>query len=533
METELELAARGPGPFVWRFPVSSSREITATIGGATVPIAVEPGGATARIVLPGAGNYLLALRRQAATRKDESGAEVLRLLVNATPSARLIVAPASGSMPQGVPETRGRMERQPDGSLDGRLGPSDRIVIRWPPAGQDREVDARPSGSVEGLILWDVTPAGDRVRARLTCHREDAIASVRVAHKRGVVLRSARVSGGGRVYVADDPGETRWTFSFDPPMPATGTLSLDCWQTASESSAPDDRSEDGPASRDRTLPTLEPEGFERYSGLLGVRRPGDWTGRLVPRRDPEPVDDESFVKAWGSLPDEPLTFCGTSRLGRDNVASLSTGPAPHRIDVRPTVQLRIESGRIVVLADAEVIQTSAPSPILEAKLPEGMRVTGVIGEGLIDWAVGPGRRLHLCWRRGETHARRIVRILGWIPVAGDPLEFGGGRRRIRTPWIGWPGAEASAGSLLVYSPSVAEIAGARGLSPAPSPSTATSGRGRATVAVARPEAIVPGERSGPARRALVGTPAASGHGEHREPARHRPGVRRLGRRDPI
>src|SRR5262249_8612392 len=38
VETEIELAARGPGPFVWRIPVSSSREISATIGGEPVPI---------------------------------------------------------------------------------------------------------------------------------------------------------------------------------------------------------------------------------------------------------------------------------------------------------------------------------------------------------------------------------------------------------------------------------------------------------------------------------------------------------------
>ena len=88
--------------------------------------------------------------------------------------------------------------------------------------------------------------------------------------------------------------------------------------------APDVR----PEAVDRHLPVIRPVGAERFTGILGVRRPGDWTGRLGPIPETEPVNDEAFVKAWGSLPEESLTLSGTSRFSRELAALLHTGPAP-------------------------------------------------------------------------------------------------------------------------------------------------------------------------------------------------------------
>lgn len=475
VETEIELAARGPGPFEWRVPVASAREISATLGGEPVPIAVEPGGRTARVVLPGAGNYLLSLRRWASARGEEAGAGVLSLPINATPSARLIVAPPADGVPQGVAVTRGRMERRPDGSLDGRLGPCDRIVVRWTRDGRDAV--PREVGPVEGLILWDVTPAGDRVRAHLTYHRDEEIASVRLAHDPGVVLRSVSAPGRDRVYCEEDSESGEWLLSFDPPLPSVARISLDCWQPTAEAAQAPPAPEAGKAPpapdagsvvQSRRLPLVRPAGAERFTGVLGVRRPGDWTGRLVPIRDTLPIDDEAFVKAWGVLPEEPLTLCGTSRLGRDPVAELRTGPSSPRLLVRPAMQLRIESGRIVAVADADV-EASSHFPITEAELPPGMQVTQVVGDGLIDWTASADRRLHLIWQRRESRSRRHVRILGWIPYDGNPLDVGPRRHRLPTPWVGWPGAEVGPGSLTVFSATRAEIRGATGLSPAPTP----------------------------------------------------------------
>ncbi len=63
VETEIELMARGRGPFAWSVPVASARDISATMDGQAVPVAVEPGGALAKVVLPGAGTHRLRIRR--------------------------------------------------------------------------------------------------------------------------------------------------------------------------------------------------------------------------------------------------------------------------------------------------------------------------------------------------------------------------------------------------------------------------------------------------------------------------------------
>ena len=80
------------------------------------------------------------------------------------------------------------------------------------------------------------------------------------------------------------------------------------------------------------------------------------------------------MQDWGELPEEPLTFCGTSRFLRECRASLQTGPSPTRIQVKPTIQLQIESGRIVVTVDAELTELAGHLRHAEALIPEDMRI---------------------------------------------------------------------------------------------------------------------------------------------------------------
>ncbi len=335
-----------------------------------------------------------------------------------------------------------------------------------------------------------MTPAGDRLRARLTYHRTEEIATTRLTHDEDLVLRSVRASGGARVYCEEDAGARQWVLSFDPPLPPTATLTLECWRPASAESlaaapgppaagaaaavarmpAPGAR----PAAPDRWLPVIRPAGAERFVGMLGVRRPGDWTGRVAPIPETDPVDDAAFVEAWGPLPEEPLTLCGTSRFTRDFEVVLHTGPAPSRVAVRPAEVIRIEAGRLALTVEADIQDLAGHSPILEAELPRDLRLTDVTGDGLADWAVSADHRLHLTWRRRGPGARRHLRILGWIPLNDDPLRIGPRLHRVRTPWVGWPGAEPGPGSLVVLSNTRASLVGAEGLSPAPAASAAAS-----------------------------------------------------------
>ena len=262
-----------------------ARDVSARLGGEPVPIAVEPGGRTATVALPGAGNFLLSLRRWAGARADEAGSEVLSLPVNPTPAARLIVVPPVNGVPQGVAVARGRVERKPDQTLDGPLGPSDRIVVRWTTG---RAAAIRNAGPVEGLFLWDVTPAGDRLRARLSYHRGDEIDSVRIAHGPGVLLRSASVAGGSRVYVERDAAADEWRLSFDPPLPPTAEVALDCSRPCRTP-----RRGGVAAARPPSPPHIRPLGAERSrgssasggraTGPAGCRPPATTSPRMMSR----------------------------------------------------------------------------------------------------------------------------------------------------------------------------------------------------------------------------------------------------------
>ncbi len=92
--------------------------------------------------------------------------------------------------------------------------------------------------------------------------------------------------------------------------------------------------------------------------------------------------------------------------------------------IHPAEQIRVESGRIVVAVDADILEVSGHSPIMEAELPAGMQLTQVAGEGLLDWTVSADRRLHLTWQRRGHGPRRHLRIFGWIPLNEDPLKIG-------------------------------------------------------------------------------------------------------------
>src|SRR5262249_30825506 len=140
-----------------------------------------------------------------------------------------------------------------------------------------------------------------------------------------------------------------------------------------------------------------------------------------------------------------------------------TRPPAARIQVRPAVEVRIESGRIVLRVDAEWLELSGHRPIAEAELPRGMHVTEVTGDGLSAWTVSTDGRLHLIWSRTGELLRRRLQISGWIPVREDPMTISTNAHEISCPWVGWVGAESRTGTLAVISNARPEIRGATGL----------------------------------------------------------------------
>jgi hypothetical protein len=477
VESQIELAAHGRGPCSWEVPISFSREIGATLDGESCPVAILPGGSQAKVVIPEAGSHVLRLRRLVAATVDEGGFDELSLPINAMPTARAILEPPRDDVPQGDLAARGRTELKPDRALIGLLGPTDRIVIRWARPGPPRV--PRAVGGADGLMLWDVHPAGDRLRSRLTYHQPRELSTIRLAHDPGLILRSVQAPGRSEVFF-EDAQDDQWLLSIDPPLPPGSTLAIDCWRPWDPARGDSSRPRMAPGREGgvvRQLPRIQPVGVERFTGSLGVRRPGDWTGRLEPLHNTDPINDESFVKAWGQLPAEPLTLSGTSRFSRDLLATFQTGPTPSRVQVRPALQVRIESGRIAMILDAEMIELSGHAPLIEAVMPEGIQVTQVSGDGLMDWTISSDQHLHLIWERPDSGPRRRVRISGWIPLIEDPLEIGSRHHRVRTPWVNWVGAEAVTGSLVVSSDSKPALAGAEGLTPMPPPSVSIEAGG--------------------------------------------------------
>ncbi len=477
VETELRLVAAGQAPWTWRLPVSGARDIETSLDRRKTPLSIEPGGQFGEVAIPRSGNHLLTVRRSFAT-KSEAGFEVLSFPVNAFASARVVLdAPEPGARAPELTATGGT-HVEADGTLVGGLGPAERIALRWAvDAGGASELKGG-TASVEGLILWDINLGGDRVRTRLTYQSSRELESVRLGHPEGLILRGARVVGSSGFVWCESRGKDEWALHMDPPLEAGGTIEVDSWmQFEISGTGVDSQKPNGGDARAvaRRLPGVQPIGAERYSGSLGARRPGDWTGRLDTIVGSEPISDESFVQAWGSLPDDPLTLCGTKRFVRECHGSLSTGATPTRLSVKPTVQLQFEPGRVVMTVEAELSEPSGRFGLVEAKVPADLQVIQVSAPGLGHWSTTTAGSLRLMFDGSVAASRRRLRLMGWIPVTEDPLKIGSRQHRIAVPWILWQGVESLAGFLVASSISKLEVQGASGMTQISSESSGAAG----------------------------------------------------------
>ena len=476
VETELALVASGQSPWVWRLPVSGAREIEATLDGRKTALSIAPGGQVGVVAIPGSGDHILAVRRSFATN-SEAGFEVLSFAVNPIARAHVLVDAQAPGEAAPVLAATGGTQVQADGTSSGRLGPAERVELRWAESGAQSE-QKQGSFSLEGLTLWDIEAAGDRVRTRLLYQSSRELRSMRLSHSSGLILRGARVLGSGGFVWCENSGQHEWALHFDQPLAAGATIEIDCWMPLENFDVRTGRrapfaEKAGAAVRE--LPTVQPIGAERYNGSLGARRPGDWTGRLEILTDSEPISDETFVKAWGSLPEDPLTLCGTRRFARECRASLSTGAMPTRLSIRPTVQLEFEPGRVVMTVEAELAEPSGRFGRVEAKVPAGLRMIQVSAPGLEDWSTTADGRLRLLFDGSTASSRKRLRLVGSIPVNEDPLKIGLQPHRIAIPWIDWQGMEVFAGFLVASSISKLETHGALGVTLISSESSGAQG----------------------------------------------------------
>ncbi len=413
---------------------------------------------------------------------------------------------------------RGRVEPRAAG-VEAGLGPADRLDVRWVAAGEDQA--PAPSGAVDGLILWDAGPAGDRVRARLTYRNPAGTSAIRIGLGPGVVVRPVAVPGLMDAVVQGPADRPEWLASVDPPLPDGTTIALEFWRPLTPSGLPDDHPS-------RSLPRVEPLGVERFGALLALRRPGDWSGRLTAAAGAgaEPMTEETFVKAWGALPDDPLTLSGAVRLAHATAVALEAGPPADRLVVQPAVQLVLAAGRVEVRMEADLVAASGRADRVAFDVPDALRIAWVDADGLTDWSRRAGRVL---LRFDGPPARlRKLRLSGWVAIPSDPLAPGPAAQEVGVPWPRWVDADARPGTLTVSATAPFQLVDA---GPGVVPLNPADG-GRAVVGRDDAEDI-PG---GPARRPgppPVGGRAASGRRPDPEPADGPSRLGRVGRGAPL
>jgi hypothetical protein len=441
VETDWELALDAPaaGPAPWRFPVEGTRDIAAELDGVAVPVRIEPGGKAAAVSVSGEGRHRLRVRRVATPRRAEAG-EALSVPILPVPSARVVADDGPDGRRVELPGARGRVGPRA-GGVEAGLGPADRLDVRWVAGGEDQA--AALSGAVDGLILWDVVPAGDRVRARLSYRNPAGTSAIRIGLEPGVVVRPVAVPGLMDAVVQGPADRPEWLASIDPPLPDGATVALEFWRPLAPPGRPGDRPS-------RSLPRIEPLGVERFGALLALRRPGDWSGRLTAfaaGAGAEPMTEETFVKAWGALPDEPLTLSGAVRLAHATAVALEAGPPADRLVVQPAVQLSLAAGRVEVRLEADLVAASGWADRVEFEVPHAFRIASVEADGLTDWSRRGGRVLLLF--DGPPARSRKLRLSGWAAIPSDPLEPGPAVQEVVVPWPRWVDADARPGTLTV------------------------------------------------------------------------------------
>jgi hypothetical protein len=483
-------AAANGTPLAWTFPVEDASEITATLDDHAVPVAVQPAGRNATVILASAGGAQspsecrLRLRRLANLHRGASE-DVLRLTINPVATAEIEVEDSLPGRPDiDVPSARGQIVPDARGTgARGLLGPADRLEVHWSEQNQPGRGDR--AGVVEGLLVWDARPAGDRVHARLTYQGTGGTSAIRLKVEPGVVVRPGNVGGIVDVNWQGSDDRPEWVASFDPPLADGATVPLEFWRPAHRGSA-----------EGRALPRIVPVGVERYSGSLAFRRPAGWSGRLGPGAELEPMTDEAFVKAWGTLPDEPLVLAGAGRFVGAPTVSIAVGPPPSQLLVDSDVQLTIDPGRISVNVEAELTTVSGRSDQVELAIPPALEIIHVEANGLSDWRRPARDRLTLRLDSAVLQ-RRNLRIQAWLPVLSDPLATGATNLEVDVPWPVWRGADVRSGRLTVVSPTRFQLipsGGATALVPTAGTTAAggaeSGGAGyRATYRIDRAEAL--------------------------------------------
>jgi len=146
----------------------------------------------------------------------------------------------------------------------------------------------------------------------------------------------------------------------------------------------------------------------------------------------ESIGDESFVRAWGNLSDEPLTLCGTGRFVGVCAATLRTGPTASRAQVKPTVSLNIESGRVAMTVEAEIAELGIGRKFQKPTVFQNQTVADNL-----ELALKSDRhvRATLWWQEGPSERRRIDELLATIRLTAVRDRLAGSLSHGQRQWL--------------------------------------------------------------------------------------------------
>jgi hypothetical protein len=455
-ESRFALQAGDSRSWSWRIPLGEARDVAATLDGRPIAIRITPEGDGGVIEHGVAGDHVLVVRRVLPCWESDV-ATGFSTPLNAVASARL----RGDGLPTGAitraPAARGEV-RSDGAEMSAALGGASRLDVQW--SATTAKPTVSPATNLKGVVVWDVEPAGDRVRARWTVDAAEEVSTVRLRLEPGLIVRSATSPGSIDVTWEGTARKPEWLARITPPLRPGQSLSVELFRPVETSSALELA---GLESGVRSFPRIERLGNARGDTIFAVRRPSDWIGRFEPPMDFAAATEPELRKSWPDLPESALTFAGSARGSKTPPVSLAFGPAPLSRVVRPDVRVTIEPGRLAVKIAADVEDKSGRNHGLTVKIPPNLQINVIDAEGVTHWTRLSVDRLRLRFD-GEAPPRKTIHIDGWIP---DPPPDRGNEAAASTfsiaaPWPTWPGAEVESGLMTV---SAAAARGARLESP--------------------------------------------------------------------
>ncbi len=226
----------------------------------------------------------------------------------------------------------------------------------------------------------------------------------------------------------------------DPPLPKEVPIEVDFWRPAAQ------------GSDERRWPEIDVPTAGKLAGLIGFRRPSDWSGRLEPRGGIEPASELSFARAWGGLPDDGLTLAGAARYGRSAALDVETRPVPLHRSIRTKVVASPSPGRLNASIEGILTDRQGRSFDTEVTIPNDLRLVRVEADGLLDWQKVARDRLRLQFDgAGSMERAARSRSMPTLPAPADSLMSETRTYQAKVPWPQWVDAEPTSGTIEVAS----------------------------------------------------------------------------------